>query len=274
MSDNNKLIPFGKYKGQPIEVLAEDKQYADWIVAQPWFRERYGNLYAVIINNFCEPSETPDHNALQARFLDDDFRLKFSSIAVPRLWWFTASNGEMAKKACDWILSKIGPSHIDKVHAYPGCKFHSFDQRRFSPIKNDLLFKQSGVTFESESVDAQWAIYAGIEVVIDRVRNESWWHSDGFTIAKILSVEIKPEVGDDYPSILRQMRSNGSTFLFTRSYVGSGVDQPTFIQFMDSQGIRVIFESEVDAADSPRIDTFNHDQFMELVKQSFEIQKL
>jgi hypothetical protein len=64
------IVPFGKYKGHPVEVLAADHAYCDWLVAQAWFRERYGNFYTLIVNNFAEPSETPEHNALQARFLD------------------------------------------------------------------------------------------------------------------------------------------------------------------------------------------------------------
>jgi hypothetical protein len=37
----SELIPFGKYKGQPVEVLAQDKQNAEWLTAQPWFRVRW-----------------------------------------------------------------------------------------------------------------------------------------------------------------------------------------------------------------------------------------
>jgi hypothetical protein len=69
----SNIVPFGKYKGQPVEVLAADHAYCDWLTGQSWFRERYGAVYTLIVNNFAEPSETPEHNALQARFLDDDF---------------------------------------------------------------------------------------------------------------------------------------------------------------------------------------------------------
>jgi hypothetical protein len=72
-SNSPNVIPFGKYRGHPIEVLSSDKDYTDWLMAQPWFRERYGNMYTLIVNNFGEPGETPEHNALQAMFLDGDF---------------------------------------------------------------------------------------------------------------------------------------------------------------------------------------------------------
>lgn len=74
MSDKDKVIPFGKYKGQPVEVLQGDPAYTDWLTAQPWLRERHAGIYQIIVNNFREPSETPEHNRLQARFLDPAFR--------------------------------------------------------------------------------------------------------------------------------------------------------------------------------------------------------
>lgn len=83
MSDD--LIPFGKYRGQPIEALANDQQYADWLTAQPWFRERYSSLYTVIINNFSVATDTPEHNKLQARLLDDAFVVKLIRAVIPDL---------------------------------------------------------------------------------------------------------------------------------------------------------------------------------------------
>jgi hypothetical protein len=93
------IVPFGKYRGQPVEALAADRDYCDWLMGQAWFHERYGNVYTLIANNFAEPSETPEHNALQARFLDQDFcrrllralpwepiasPLEFADPAIPR----------------------------------------------------------------------------------------------------------------------------------------------------------------------------------------------
>lgn len=75
---NKQLVPFGKYKGQPVSVMQNDTQYCDWLATQDWFRERYANVYnQVIINNFTEPTETPEHNRLQMKFLDDDFLRMF-----------------------------------------------------------------------------------------------------------------------------------------------------------------------------------------------------
>ena len=51
---SNKIVPFGKYKGQPVEVLAQDRPYLDWLTAQDWFRQRYEGIYTLIVNNFAE----------------------------------------------------------------------------------------------------------------------------------------------------------------------------------------------------------------------------
>lgn len=71
----SEVIPFGKYKGQPVEAMAADQQYIEWLMGQSWFRDRYQNIYTLVVNNFTEPSETPEHNALQTRFLDAPFAI-------------------------------------------------------------------------------------------------------------------------------------------------------------------------------------------------------
>ena len=78
------ILPFGKYKGKPIEVLATDPQYKEWLQAQPWFEKNYPAIYkTVVINQFAEPSETPEHNKLQAKFLDDDLLISIAKRIYP-----------------------------------------------------------------------------------------------------------------------------------------------------------------------------------------------
>lgn len=80
MSSN--IIPFGKYKGQPIEAIQYDKQYLDWLVNQSWFKERYQTLNAIIINNFNEPTDSPEHNKLQALFLNNSLIIKLTQYII------------------------------------------------------------------------------------------------------------------------------------------------------------------------------------------------
>ena len=131
--DMNQALTFGKYRGQPVSVLAGDKSYCDWLVAQDWFRQKYQNVYNVIINNFSKPEDTPEHNSLQAMFLDEDF----------------------VKKFC--VLSQLsGTGRIEKIE-----------------------FERNG-----------WDVYLS---------------SYGWAEANI---EIKPVIGDDFPTVMRQMTNN------------------------------------------------------------------
>jgi len=89
---NNKIVPFGKYKGQPIELMANDPQYVNWALAQESIRKRYPDFVNIIINNFQTPSETPEHNAMQVKFLDKNFASQFAitahNITIPDTYTF------------------------------------------------------------------------------------------------------------------------------------------------------------------------------------------
>lgn len=77
------IIPIGKYRGQPIETLLADTEYRDWLLAQPWFKEKYLSLYQVIINYGGEPQDSPEHNEMQASFLDDERCLRVARLLFP-----------------------------------------------------------------------------------------------------------------------------------------------------------------------------------------------
>jgi hypothetical protein len=80
------IVPFGKYKGRLIEeVLVDDPGYAQWLTAQDWFRDKSAVLYQVVINRGAESQDTPEHNALQVRFLEGDFCQRFWRSFVPGL---------------------------------------------------------------------------------------------------------------------------------------------------------------------------------------------
>lgn len=45
-------------------------------MAQEWFRTGHVQLYNVIVNNFCKPSDTPEHNRMQADFMKTEVKEK------------------------------------------------------------------------------------------------------------------------------------------------------------------------------------------------------
>lgn len=186
-SNGKQLIPFGKYRGQPLEVLERDPEYLNWLTNQDWFRTGHANLYQIVINNFAEPCDTPEHNQMQARFLDDVFRAAFVAIA--------------------------GSKRGMKVEAS----------------------KNEQPTFESGGADVS------LRVV---------WSDDDFggRSTLLMRIEIKPSVGDDFPSVMRQMKRSQSSVLFIRDYNGTGIDEEKFVEMFSSQKISVVFEREIDGS--------------------------
>lgn len=243
MSDEDKprpgqIVPFGKYKGQPLEVMATDRNYVEWLTAQPWFRERFQPLYTVIVNQFQEPSETPEHNALQVLFLEPRYRLAFIETASPgasrrHLEWLgrkreqkiseartkldferkcLASSEEMDAILPDqprWVVARIQLAERDLEQAEVAA----------APTLPDV-----SVTFERGGVDVS------------------------ITGLGEFAIEIKPSVADDYPAVLRQMRANGSKYLFLERYDGRGATEAQFVATFESAGIKVVFRRDVEAA--------------------------
>lgn len=78
------IMPIGKFKGQPVEVLRDDPEYREWLLGQDWFRQKFPQLVQIVVNNFAEPENTPEHNRIQAR--EATGRLTFSTTnkSLPR----------------------------------------------------------------------------------------------------------------------------------------------------------------------------------------------
>jgi len=193
-----ELIPFGKLQGLPLEELAKHKSYANWLVTRPDFREKYPDIHMFIINNFREVIDTPEHNEIQIKFLDNDFTLKLSYLLEPRL--------------------------------FDGTK----------------LPKSSKPVFES-GYDVSYFISAAERQIYLKI-----------------FIEIKPTIGDDFPSVLRQMKASmpiredshakNLYCLLLRDYVGEGATREQFIQFFQSQGYIVVFFDDVETIELPMKD--------------------
>lgn len=173
-ANRSEVIPFGKYKGQPAEVLMNDPKYVEWLNGQGWVKEKYPQFYTVIINNFQEPSDTPEHNAIQALFLDD----------------------ELCKKLLSTVFNVRNSKHMLRGFVSKTFEFHGIDVfikfSRFSPSK--YLEYVSWCKRSNRKADSS---------CIESATDEG-----------CCGVEIKPSIGDDFPSILRQCRGmfGGSLF--------------------------------------------------------------
>jgi len=76
----NQIIDFGQYKGQPFQILENYPDYCKYLLTRPDFKNKHFAVYQFIINNFNIPNDTPEHNLLQTRFLDEKFCLALARL--------------------------------------------------------------------------------------------------------------------------------------------------------------------------------------------------
>jgi uncharacterized protein (DUF3820 family) len=258
LNPSKSVVPFGKYKGQPVEILAQDKPYLDWLSAQDWFRERYSGIYTLIVNNFSESSETPEHNSLQVLFLDDEFCFAFVKAAAGP--WLLGLKTEPARRVEEWATSAL----INVERDYDASVKQSIsDNSQYIRDRSRRLAKRSrelreilgkipqvltyGVKwtkeFEHKGVDVVLSCHVKSIEQLPNVATEVLAHHTDY---KHFEIEIKPTVGDDYPAILRQMKANKARYLFTQRYTGVGATKEQFVQTMKLSGVTVVFQESLE----------------------------
>lgn len=221
---SNDLIPFGKYKGQPIEAIREDKRYINWLLAQSWFKDMYENLFTIIINNFQEPTDTPEHNAIQIRFLHDAYALDCLSKYKDDLKDYFVASRKFECDTWDVIIELLN----------------------YSPKDMEELLDQVNTLERQANKEGDENLRLQAEKLIESIKNLKFY------------IEIKPTVSDDYPSILRQMKSSRirddyghfgkyiiKRILLVGEYTGIGATQDEFIAFMENENVSVIFDSKL-----------------------------
>jgi hypothetical protein len=231
----DKIIPFGKNKGQPIEILQNDPKYVDWLKAQDWVKQKHPVFYNVIINNLQEPTETPEHNKLQVLFLDENVCLKFAKhYLISKGLKLTYTHRQeikeptsLPKKQEDYPNEKpqifipnsssnsiIIPhlKDIDKdIDKYQQPKVYiipTLHPKKHIETERPKTFEISKAIFEKKGIDVTYTVKTEVGIMC-------------------FYIEIKPIVGDDYPAILRQMDNNGTEILIADAFsaVGATLDQ-------------------------------------------------
>jgi uncharacterized protein (DUF3820 family) len=219
MADQGNVVPFGKYKGRLIEeLLIDDPAYLHWLAGQDWFRAKYITLHQVIINRGAEPEETPEHNALQVLFLDDEFCVRFLR-RMRRNTDYETILAELEEKRKYLLSTAREYSDRERATAYLSCPIRGF---RFSVER----------AFEESGVDVNLKIWA--MAIINPPDDDNWFV--GCCLGR-WAIEIKPIVSDEYPAVLRQMRASKSTVLFLEEYRGKGATREQFIKTFASAGI-------------------------------------
>ncbi len=183
------ILPIGKYKGQPVEVLQNDPSYKEWLTNQPWFRENHGQIYNVIINNFTAPTETPVHNKLQSRFLDEELLKRLTTYLLKDDLVAAFEIHNLVFESNGWDLTFNISEHL---FCFPSANRNDCWQNLNYPRWDKEEWLESEGKWSRKRESASWTTY---ERAMGR-GSRIWFY-----------VELKPSLGDDYPSVLRQVKN-------------------------------------------------------------------
>jgi hypothetical protein len=227
------LIPFGKKKGLPADDLLNDPKYLNWLQANAaeYTRQKYPDFYPVLMNSGRRATETPEHNRLQVLFLDEAYQQSFCRVAKPgwedRIW-----SEFVAEVTC--AAQAASPERKDALNQLPALCWLDTSSRAVFEIKGIDVGIRMNV-----SIGCPEKLEPAVQSLPYALRCPG--NSEAF------SLEIKRDVGDEYPTVLRQMLALKTRYLFLESYSGIGATTEQFIDIFHSSGKIVVWKDDVDA---------------------------
>lgn len=253
--------PMGKYKGQPVERAMADSSYMEWALAQPWFSERYTEIHKLVVNYGAEPQDSPEHNEFQMRFMDEAIRFAVAR----RLGYASLRESDYYKRA-----RKVA-KRLSKELSEP------LEQRREELSTSVPRFEDRGWDVSFDITAASFRVYVrrdDLSTVIEMLEKQGLMrkaadmreylesrftpvlvnYSPNLNESKPVYIELKPDLGDDYPSVLRQMMRypdfntpDSKKTLIVRRAQFSSVSLEQVRKFFEVSGVVLLLESELDA---------------------------
>jgi hypothetical protein len=228
-----EVIPFGKYKNQPLEVLSQDPQYMEWLTQQDWFKSRYQNIYTLVVNNFGTPQDTPEHNKLVSLFLDDDFLQKI----VNKFDYVFCIDKSIQQNLDESIQETYGKKQKNENTSFNGCSsIKDIEQKRKLKEKilqyvttnkdkvNQEMFYYTPLFENSKGSDVSLTIYSIYHFKEISFSINAAARNFGYIYNTIkLLIECKPVVGEDFPSVIRQCRTQKSNVLIIDEFTATSV---------------------------------------------------
>jgi hypothetical protein len=259
------IIPFGKYKGQPITSLLSDAEYLTWCKQQEWF-QKYTVIYNICVNQTIttntQGSKTPEHNKLQNLFLDREFKFTF----IDKLFGINKTLEDL--------------SQLYKTEEY----IKYFGEQRFNTDEPIGMYSKFETDFNWDVCLTTKTNYGSIDLDIkywnekfniyntlfSTIKNVEWncksnrynedkecWIYISLPLNK-LYIEVKPLIGDDYPNVLRKMttqikltetsdknRGGKLYILFVKEFLSSTTTKEQFVQIFNQSNIRVLFLDDI-----------------------------
>lgn len=267
------IVPFGKYKGQPVTNLISDHKYVEWLKDQDWFSKH--KIYNIVVNqniNTNQDSKTPAHNQIQNLFLKEENCMKIYKTLYPN---------------ADDTIQKH-KNQVSKIKEYS--KIPDFD-KYFELIGDDKFYCRA--RFEAEN---NWDVEINIgtsigcsfyirEKYFSRVRKcevlgfdyketpeqhdsrikfdkeQKAFSTKHFKIKDVdgihrsFYIEIKPILSDDYPNVLRKMIQQvdflkrktiyGDIILLVKDFSSSVTSKDELVSIFKQHNINVLFVKDL-----------------------------
>lgn len=281
-----QLLPLGKYKGKPYDVLLTDSAYALWMLQSMYAKleHQHPALFAFLISRFGPPDQTPVHNALQNRFLDEAFCLKFGLASSPRLREAAAHlsqlnfdlEGFWRKNVRDSLASHLRLSDVEsnktalargtkKLEVMRDALAKEWELLRLYGADRDKVVRDGkvnplrfyGLEFEAEGADVSYRMELGYELFARRSDVVTGAHRETARLAQLAAqlgfrIEVKPVVGDDYPAVLRRMKTARNNALLVEEFNGSGATWEQLVKVFALSNISVVLLEDVEQVELPQ----------------------
>jgi hypothetical protein len=238
------VVPFGKHKGATVaELLTKDPQYAEWVIAQGWVAERFAELHAAIATRGAASDDSPEHNAIQVRFLDETFRVSaLLALRRPRLFsQAVAKRKDLAWREYESVYAIKRKLELSSYHTAKEIQAELASQLEAAEAALEAVLLRPVHLFTEVAFEIR-----GIDVIV------GWDFSQDQTTTRRgaeneCKIEIKPTMGDDFPSVMRQMGRLGSRNLVLGSFSGASVSEPDMRRMFQANGIEVASVRDIDA---------------------------
>ena len=221
------IVPFGKYKGKPVTDLLADPKYLEWCKQQSWF-EKYQVVYNICVNQTISSndtnSKTPAHNKLQNMFLRQENIKKLVKLLYPQ------KNTVTSDSRCEFESSYNWDVEISDLR-----------YTRKKSLCNEYKIDNTTYCDDCEYIDGE---------------------EEAHYLPNIY-MELKPILGDDYPNVLRKMKTqisltndklekeqhyqyfHGEFVLLVQNFESTSTTKDDLKRIFNQTHIRIIFTNEL-----------------------------
>lgn len=222
------LVTFGKYKGKPVTEMLADTKYVEWCKQQEFFK-KHTTIYNICVNQTIgaqQTSKTPEHNRIQNLFLDDR-----------RVATFMASLKTSDEDHKKYLVEQISKK---KVWIEFEGKFNwDVIINKDTTTTISPSYKCTNSWEEINYGNRRYCKTAGKCLCIE------WFGS--------IYIEIKPLLGDDYPTVLRKMNTQkeltkprgDSVILLIKDYQSTTTTKEELVKIFSQSGILVVFLHDI-----------------------------